>query len=83
MLLQALIAFVYQFWRGAFLAPLRDELRELAARFPWGDIGEINWGSGEGRVAMEEHCSHKYLASVEGRSCTFFHLPLPVVRTSY
>jgi hypothetical protein len=61
-----------QFWRGAFLAPLRDDLREVSGRFPWGDVGEINWGSGEGRVAIEDHCKHKYLASVEGRSCESF-----------
>ncbi|ORY69310.1 glycosyl transferase family 90-domain-containing protein [Leucosporidium creatinivorum] len=56
------------FWRGALLAPLRDELRNLASGFPWGDVGEINWSNGEGRVAIEDHCRHKYLASVEGRS---------------
>ncbi|KAL8279427.1 hypothetical protein RQP46_008239 [Phenoliferia psychrophenolica] len=31
------------FWRGAFLAPIRDALRKAAEGMPWGDIGGIQW----------------------------------------
>ncbi|KAK4057562.1 hypothetical protein OIO90_001207 [Microbotryomycetes sp. JL221] len=57
------------FWRGAFLAKIRENLRDAAAKHPWADIGEINWGAGAaGRISMEDHCKYKFLASVEGNS---------------
>ncbi|KAM0793379.1 hypothetical protein ACM66B_000834 [Microbotryomycetes sp. NB124-2] len=57
------------FWRGAYLAKIREELRDAVSGHDWSDIGEINWGAGaQGRIAMEDHCRHRFLASVEGNS---------------
>ncbi|KAL8276741.1 hypothetical protein RQP46_010850 [Phenoliferia psychrophenolica] len=55
------------FWRGAFLAPIRDALRKAADRMPWGDIGGIEWGNkGKGSLPLWDHCRYKYLAHAEG-----------------
>ncbi|KAK4055283.1 hypothetical protein OIV83_000566 [Microbotryomycetes sp. JL201] len=57
------------FWRGAYLAKIREELRDVAAGHDYSDIGEINWGAGaQGRIAMDDHCKYRYLASAEGNS---------------
>ncbi|KAK4702676.1 hypothetical protein P7C70_g3546, partial [Phenoliferia sp. Uapishka_3] len=55
------------FWRGAFLAPIRDALRDAAEGQPWGDIGSIEWReNGKGSVPLWDHCRYKYLAHAEG-----------------
>ncbi|KAI5481532.1 hypothetical protein MNV49_004289 [Pseudohyphozyma bogoriensis] len=57
------------FWRGAFLSDFRRKLRDLIKNYAWNDVGEIDWGRGAaGRIEMEDHCKHKYLASIEGNS---------------
>lgn len=39
---------------------------ELASKFRWGDVKDLNWGNLDGRIEMEDHCKHKYLLSIEG-----------------
>ncbi|KAL8290393.1 hypothetical protein RQP46_002651 [Phenoliferia psychrophenolica] len=55
------------FWRGAFLAPIREALRVAASGQTWGDIGAIEWKEkGKGSVPLWDHCRYKYLAHAEG-----------------
>ncbi|BGP12628.1 hypothetical protein JCM10213_008766 [Rhodosporidiobolus nylandii] len=57
------------FWRGALgLGNLRNALVDAANKHPWGDIGDLNWGNGEGRINMEDHCTRKFLASADSHS---------------
>lgn len=30
------------------------------------DIDKLDWGTLDGRIEMEDHCKHRYLASIEG-----------------
>lgn len=55
-----------QFFRGAYLSELRKQVGELASRYKWGDVKDLNWGNLDGRIEMEDHCKHKYLLSIEG-----------------
>ncbi|KAL8286316.1 hypothetical protein RQP46_004804 [Phenoliferia psychrophenolica] len=60
------------FWRGNLLSDFRKELYELAKGFEWNDVKALKWRTLEGRIEMEDHCKHRYLASIEGKSaCTF------------
>ncbi|GAA5919187.1 hypothetical protein JCM1841_002492 [Sporobolomyces salmonicolor] len=57
------------FWRGVFsLGTLRNQLREAVEGKEWNDVGEINWGTGAGRIPMEEHCRRQFLASADSHS---------------
>ncbi|KAK4705582.1 hypothetical protein P7C70_g620, partial [Phenoliferia sp. Uapishka_3] len=56
------------FWRGAFLSQSRKELKELVKDYEWSDIEHLDWGTLDGRIEMEDHCKHRYLASIEGNS---------------
>ncbi|KAM0755593.1 hypothetical protein T439DRAFT_320292 [Meredithblackwellia eburnea MCA 4105] len=54
------------FWRGAFLSEFRKKLKALVAGFEWNDIKELDWSTLDGRIEMEDHCKHRYLAAIEG-----------------
>ena len=64
-----------KFWRGAMLSKFREELYNLVQGYEWNDIDHLDWGTLNNRVEMEDHCKHRYLASIEGNSaCTGFQL---------
>ncbi|GAA5992422.1 hypothetical protein JCM11641_002902 [Rhodosporidiobolus odoratus] len=58
------------FWRGAFMVDIRKELWEIAHRFKWGAIYDLDWQDREmvdqKLLTPEEHCQYKFLAHVEG-----------------
>lgn len=58
------------FWRGALMVDIRRSLLDIASRFTWGAVAELDWGNKE-RLETElltpaQHCQYKYLAHVEG-----------------
>ncbi|GAA5925329.1 hypothetical protein JCM3775_006424 [Rhodotorula graminis] len=57
-------------WRGAFLVDIRKELWEIARKFKWGAVDDLDWGDREQvnklLLTPEQHCDYKYLAHVEG-----------------
>lgn len=55
-------------WRGklSFAPKLRRTLLEAARNQPWGDVKEVEWGNKANFVSMEDHCSYRLIAHVEG-----------------
>ncbi|KAL8284141.1 hypothetical protein RQP46_004890 [Phenoliferia psychrophenolica] len=58
----------WSFWRGALLSKFREELYNLVQGYEWNDIDHLDWGTLNNRIEMEDHCKHRYLASIEGNS---------------
>ncbi|BGP44545.1 hypothetical protein JCM10450v2_000359 [Rhodotorula kratochvilovae] len=58
------------FWRGAFLVDIRKELWEIARKYTWGAISDLDWSDRETvkkeLLTPEQHCDYKFLAHVEG-----------------
>ncbi|BGP28598.1 hypothetical protein JCM10296v2_000334 [Rhodotorula toruloides] len=57
-------------WRGAFLVDIRKELWEIARKYPWGAVSDLDWGDRDSvnklLLTPEQHCQWKFLAHVEG-----------------
>ncbi|GAA5859763.1 hypothetical protein JCM1840_006443 [Sporobolomyces johnsonii] len=58
------------FWLGAFMVDVRKELWEVAHRFKWSAIEDLDWQNREmvnsKLLTPEQHCDYKFLAHVEG-----------------
>ncbi|BGP12491.1 hypothetical protein JCM10213_005473 [Rhodosporidiobolus nylandii] len=58
------------FWRGAFMVDIRKELWEVASKFTWGAVYDLDWQDREmvdqKLLTPEEHCQYKFLGHVEG-----------------
>ncbi|KAB8262073.1 endoplasmic reticulum-resident kdel protein [Aspergillus pseudonomiae] len=57
-------------WRGklSFAPKLRRTLLEIARKYAWGDVKEVEWKNKANYLSMEKHCDYRYIAHVEGRS---------------
>lgn len=57
-------------WRGAYLVDLRKELGEIANRYKWGEVSDLNWGDRaeveKNLLTQADHCRWKFLAHAEG-----------------
>ncbi|KAM0793496.1 hypothetical protein ACM66B_000935 [Microbotryomycetes sp. NB124-2] len=58
------------FWRGAMMVEIRKELYDIAKKFKWGAVADIDWGDKDALMQTlltpEQHCMYKYLGHVEG-----------------
>ncbi|GAA5918793.1 hypothetical protein JCM1841_002738 [Sporobolomyces salmonicolor] len=58
------------FWLGAFMVDVRKELWEVAHRYKWSAIEDLDWQDREmvnsKLLTPEQHCDYKFLAHVEG-----------------
>ncbi|KAK4057692.1 hypothetical protein OIO90_001340 [Microbotryomycetes sp. JL221] len=58
------------FWRGAMMVDIRKELYDVAKKFKWGAVADIDWGDKDALMQTlltpEQHCMYKYLGHVEG-----------------
>ncbi|SGY34338.1 BQ5605_C002g01614 [Microbotryum silenes-dioicae] len=58
------------FWKGAFMVDIRKELWDIARKYKWGAVSDLEWGDKstieKEVLAPEEHCAFKYLGHVEG-----------------